>query len=374
MRMIKACLGFALLCASACSADTQQLVLPAGFSIEQIASVKGARQMALSDNGTLFVGTQREGEVSAIARIGQPDQGEVVQIAEKLKMPSGVAWHRGRLYVGAVNRILVFDDIENNLHPSAPHRVLTEGLPDKQHHGWKYLKFGPSGELYVPVGAPCNVCAEEDERFASILTMNPQSGTTSVFASGIRNTVGFDWHPVSGELWFTDNGRDMLGDDIPAEEVNRAPKAGLHFGFPYIHAGDIPDPVFGSQRGSREYVAPEIKIQAHSAALGAVFYKGGYEHGNSGGNFPAKYTNALFVAEHGSWNRSSKVGYQVGVVTFDEYVANYQPFVTGWLQDQKNWGRPNDVLVLPDGSLLISDDQAGAIYQVRYQEPQAPAD
>jgi glucose/arabinose dehydrogenase len=344
--------------AAACSADTHELRLPDGFSIRTIATVHNARQMALSDEGTLFVGSRRGGSVYAIPRIASPEQGDVITLAKGLSLPTGVAWHNGDLYVGALNRVLVFPDIDSNLHKKAPYRVLTDALPDKSHHGWKYLGFSPEGELYIPVGAPCNVCLEEDERFASLLTMDRETGETTVFARGIRNTVGFAWHPQTGELWFTDNGRDMLGDDTPPDEINRAPAPGLHFGFPYIHAGDIPDPDFADQLGDGEYVAPEVRIQAHSAALGVAFHPGN--------PFPDKYTNALFVAEHGSWNRSSKVGYQVSVLTFDELGMDYQPFITGWLQGEKNWGRPNDVLVMPDGSLLISDDQADAIYQVTY--------
>ena len=193
------------------------------------------------------------------------------------------------------------------------------------------------------------------------LSMDPLSGETIVYASGIRNTVGFDWHPVTQELWFTDNGRDMLGDDVPFEEVNVASRPGLHFGYPFVHGGDLPDPKFGTDADPATYVLPTIKIQAHSAALGVGFY--------TSTQFPEKYLNALFIAEHGSWNRASKVGYRVSVVTFDKAGSNYAPFVTGWLDGQKNWGRPTDVLMAPDGSLLISDDQAGAIYRVHYTSP-----
>jgi glucose/arabinose dehydrogenase len=235
---------------------------------------------------------------------------------------------------------------------------VTDTLPDKSHHGWKYLGFAPDGALFVPVGAPCNVCLSDDARFASILRMDPDTGNTTIHARGIRNTVGFAWHPETGQLWFTDNGRDMLGNDVPAEEINVVTGPDQHFGYPHVHAGDILDPKFGTDTDPENYVAPSVKIQAHSAALGVDFY--------TADQFPDTYKNALFVAEHGSWNRSSKVGYQVSVVTFDDSGPHYEAFVTGWLDGQKNWGRPNDVLMAPDGSLLISDDQAGAVYRVSY--------
>ena len=210
-----------------------------------------------------------------------------------------------------------------------------------------------------PVGAPCNICESEDPRFASILRMDPETGETTVFAAGVRNSVGMDWHPDTGELWFSDNGRDWLGDDEPAEEINRVTSAGAHYGYPYVHAGDILDPKFGDGHDPADYVPPEIKIQAHSAALGLAFY--------TGSQFPDSYRNALFIAEHGSWNRSSKVGYRVSVVRFGDSGPVYEPFLDLWLKDEKVSGRPNDVLVSKDGSLLISDDKVGAIYRVSYQ-------
>lgn len=337
-----------------------ELRLPPGFTISVVTDeIDNARQMALGSNGTLFVGTRKAGKVYGVPRALTEDPGKVVILARGLTMPSGIAFRGGALYVGARETILRFSDIESNLVRNAPATVVTDALPDKSHHGWKYLGFGPDGALYVPVGAPCNICLSEDPRFASILRMNADNGQTTVFASGIRNTVGFDWHPQTAQLWFTDNGRDMLGDDVPAEEINVATSAGMHFGYPYVHAGDINDPKFGKDADPADYASPVMKIQAHSAALGVAFY--------TGAQFPQRYADALFVAEHGSWNRSSKVGYRVSVVTFDETGSHYSPFITGWLQGEKNWGRPNDVLMAPDGSLLISDDQAGAVYRVRYQ-------
>ncbi|MCZ6641801.1 MAG: PQQ-dependent sugar dehydrogenase [Gammaproteobacteria bacterium] len=352
-------LAYLLIASVGACADVNDLVAPNGFTISVVSDdVANARQMALSDAGTLFVGTRRAGKVYAIANALGDNPGKRVTVAKGLTMPSGVAVRGTDLYVGALDRILRFANVEKHLWKNAKFEVITDQLPDKTHHGWKHLGFGPDGSLYFAVGAPCNICLSEDPRFASILRMDPQSGDTSVYASGVRNTVGFDWHPVTRALWFTDNGRDMLGDDVPFEEVNVAAEPGLHFGYPFVHGGDLLDPKFGTDVDPATYVLPTIKIQAHSAALGVGFY--------TSTQFPEKYANALFIAEHGSWNRSSKVGYRVSVVTFDESGSNYEPFVTGWLDGQKNWGRPTDVLMAPDGSLLISDDKAGAIYRVHY--------
>ena len=343
-------------------AKLDRLSLPPGFVITVVTdAVPNARQMALSEAGTLFVGTRRAGDVYAVANALGPAPAAPVTIARDLTMPSGIALNDGDLYVGALNRILRFPDIDANLREDAAFTLITDDLPDKPHHGWKYLGFGPDGALYIPVGAPCNVCLSEDQRFASLLRMDLTTGQIAIYARGIRNTVGFDWHPNTGALWFSENGRDMLGDDVPPEEINVATGPGLHFGYPFVHGRDLPDPEFGSkQPRASEFTAPRVRIQAHSAALGVAFY--------TGQQFPERFRNALFIAEHGSWNRSSKVGYQISVVTFDEQGDHYAPFVTGWLENENNWGRPNDVLVAPDGSLLISDDQAGAVYRVSYSE------
>jgi glucose/arabinose dehydrogenase len=286
----------------------------------------------------------------------------VVVVDEDLVMPSGVALEGADLYVGALNRILRYADVEARMREGIEPEVVTATLPDATHHGWKYLRFGPDGHLFVPVGAPCNICFSEDERFASILRMDAGSGATTVFARGVRNSVGLAFHPVTGELWFSDNGRDLMGDDVPAEEINRVTTPGAHFGYPFVHAGDVLDPEFGKGHDPAQYVAPTVKIQAHSAALGLAFY--------TGDAFPSTYRNALFVAEHGSWNRTRKVGYQVSVVRFEEGEPRYAPFATGWLEqdgdEERVWGRPNDVLMAPDGSLFVSDDHAGAIYRIRF--------
>lgn len=340
--------------------DLSKLRMPEGFTIRTLTTeAENARQMALAADGTLYVGTLRAGLVYAIPDALTAEAPEVITIARGLTMPSGLAMRGDDLYVAALNRVLRFADIGAQLAEGkeATYEVVTDSLPDHRHHGWKYVKFGPDGQLYVPVGAPCNICLSEDPRYAALLRMNPDTGTAEIIAHGIRNTVGFAWHPDTGELWFTDNGRDMMGDDLPPEEVNVISEVGQHFGYPFRHGRDLadPDPRFTPPPGF-EFVPPVVNIQAHAAALGVDFY--------TGQQFPSPYQGALFIAEHGSWNRSAKVGYQVSVVTFPDGQPHYAPFITGWLQGQRNWGRPNDVLAAPDGSLLISDDQQGAIYQV----------
>ena len=320
--------------------------------------VPGARQMAETESGLLLVGSLREGDLYAV--VAGPDRAaEVVTFATGLTLPSGLALIGNDLYVGALDRVLRYRDIEQTYRNSPQPELVTDALPDKRHHGWKYLSVGPDGFLYVPVGAPCNICESNDPRFASILRMDPATGETTIHAAGVRNSVGMAWHPETGEMWFSDNGRDMLGDDVPPEEINRVSTAGAHYGYPYVHGDDILDPKFGEGHDPADYVPPEVKIQAHSAALGLTFY--------TGNQFPESYRHALFIAEHGSWNRSSKVGYRVSVVRFGESGAVYEPFLDLWLKDEKVSGRPNDVLVSRDGSLLISDDKTGAIYRVSYR-------
>ena len=337
--------------------------LPPGFSLSVVTDdVPSARQMALAGSGTLFVGSMRTGKVYAVMLDdGWPEEPAVVVVDEGLTMPSGLLLHDGDLYVAALNRVLRYPDIETTFRAKPEPQLVTDALPDKRHHGWKSISVGPDGHLYVPVGAPCNICLSEDPRFASILRMDPNTGATTVYANGVRNSVGMAWHPRSGELWFSDNGRDMLGDDVPPEEINRVTTPGAHYGYPHIHGAAIPDPRFGDGHDPADYVAPEFEIQAHAAALGMAFY--------TGAMFPPEYAGALFIAEHGSWNRSAKVGYRVSVLRFEEGGPEYAPFVDVWLDGQKSTGRPNDVLVAADGSLLISDDQGGRIYRVAYAAP-----
>ena len=343
----------------------ESIKLPPGFSIEVVARVPNARAMTWGAAGTLFVGSGAEGKVYAVALPpgGSDSAARVLVIASGLRDPAGVAFRDRALYVSAVSRILRYDDIEARLtNPPSP-AVVTDRLPADGHHGRKFIAFGPDGKLYVNVGVPCNICeAEPLDRYGIIARMNPDGSAQEVFLRGLRNSVGFDWDPRTKELWFTDNGRDMLGDDVPPDTLNHAPRAGLRFGFPYCHGGNIPDPEFGRKHACSEFVAPAQNLGPHVAALGMRFY--------NGNQFPAAYRNRIFIAEHGSWNRSRKIGYRVTMVTLDGSKAiRYEPFAEGWLQGESAWGRPADVLVAPDGSLLVSDDQAGAIYRIRYRGP-----
>jgi len=340
--------------------NLDQLRLPAGFSISVYAEVENPRQMALGAGNTVFVGSLR-GRVYAV--LDGNDDGvadAVTTIAESLNAPNGVAYHEGDLYIGEINRVSKIPGIDSKLSGVQRPQTINDKLPNRRQHGFKFLQVGPDNKLYFPVGAPCNVC-EEEEIFGTLLNMNLDGSELQIIAEGIRNTVGFDWHPQSGELWFSDNGRDMLGDDIPACEINRITAVGQHFGFPYIHQGDLPDPNFGAGRNPTDFTPPVLKLGAHVAPLGIAFYRGEL--------FPAAYGNTLFWAEHGSWNRSQKSGYRVmmGRISADNTnIAENAPFVEGWLQGQRNWGRPVDVLNMPDGSVLISDDMANVIYRVNY--------
>ncbi|MEY3052574.1 MAG: hypothetical protein RLY31_2359 [Bacteroidota bacterium] len=341
----------------------RKIRLPDGFEIAIYANdVENARSMALSPNGTLFVGTRDKGSVYALRdEDGDNRADRQYVLATGLNMPNGVAFRDGDLYVAEVNRILRFPDIEGRLdNPPAP-VVVYDQYPDKTHHGWKYIAFGPDGKLYVPVGAPCNICKEEDEVFASLTRLNPDGTGREVVQHGIRNTVGFTWHPLTRELWFTDNGRDWLGDDIPACELNHAPKDGMHFGFPYCHQGDLPDEQFGKERPCSDFTPPAQRLSPHCAPLGLEFY--------TGNMFPETYHHQILVAEHGSWNRSKKIGYQVSLLRLEgDKVVRYEPFAQGWLDQDEDevWGRPVDLEHLPDGSILVSDDFANAIYRISY--------
>ena len=355
---------FAALLVESVLADIQLdlIDLPPGFSIEVYAEgVENARQMALGDDGTLFAGSRKAGKLWAITDADGDQRAETVRLIDDgLNMPSGLAFHNGALYVGAVERILRYDNIEARLEQPPEPVVVNDTLPDKTHHGWKYLRFGGDGKLYIPVGVPCNICDEEG--FGEIRRMNSDGSGMDVYAMGVRNSVGLAFHPQNDHLWFTDNGRDMLGDDLPADELNYAPGAGMHFGIPYCHQGDLLDEEFGEGKDCADYTPPVAKLAPHGAALGLTFY--------TGEMFPTEYTNRLFITQHGSWNRTEKVGYRVLVldVQSDGKVLNKEVFASGWLQGQEVWGRPNDVLVMPDGALLVSDDLAGVIYRISYTQ------
>jgi glucose/arabinose dehydrogenase len=339
--------------------DLDDISLPPGFSIEiWTDEVPNARSLAMGPRGTVFVSTRRDGRVYAVTSDG--NQRNVVTIAEGLRMPNGVAVHDGDLYVAENHRIIRFDAIEARLNVHIEPVVVIDTLLPERHHGWRYMDFGPDGKLYIALGAPCNVC--ERKGSANISRMNPDGSGQEVFADGVRNSVGFTWHPETGDLWFTDNGRDMLGDDLPPDELNRAPIAGMDFGFPYCHGGDIPDPEFGDQRSCSEFEAPAQKLGPHVAALGLIFY--------TGDMFPSAYRNQVLIAEHGSWNRSEKIGYRVTLVRMEDGApVSYEVFADGWLENEQVSGRPVDLLQMPDGSVLLSDDQNGLIYRISYSRP-----
>jgi glucose/arabinose dehydrogenase len=345
--------------------ELENLSLPDGFKIEVYASgVKNARSMELLPNGNLVVGTRDEGKVYMLKDIDQDNiVDEILVLAEKLKMPNGVAFKDGDLYVAEVNRIIKFANIQSITENNVPFEVIYEDLPSETHHGWKYISFGPDGKLYIPVGAPCNVCEPEEEIFSTITRINPDGTGFEIVQRGIRNTVGFDWHPITGELWFTDNGRDWLGDDQPFCEINRASSDNLHFGFPYCHQGDLPDPEFGSKRPCSEFTSPAYNLGPHVAPLGMEFY--------TGNMFPSHFSNKIFIAEHGSWNRTEKNGYRVMVATLEgNQVIKYEPFIEGWLDKELDEvsGRPVDIEIMPDGSMLVSDDYSDKIYRVVYNK------
>lgn len=354
-RLLLLCLLLLAVPGSAQNLPLERIKLPPGFAIEIYAQVPEARSLALGADGTVYVGTMRRGAVYAVL----PRSREVVTIAEALNSPNGVAIRDGNLYVAEINRILRFDDIQTNLRARPKPTVVTDRFPRDGHHGWKFIAFGPDGKLYVPVGAPCNVCEPDPDRYALISRIDPDGGNYEVFARGIRNSVGFDWDPRTKEMWFNEHGRDMMGDDMPADELNHAPKAGMHFGFPYCHQGDTPDPQLGS-RACSEFAPPALKQGGHVAPDGLRFY--------TGKMFPAEFHNRIFIAQHGSWNRSQKNGYRVMSVSLkDNKVDKYETFAEGWLEGERNWGRPVDLLVMPDGALLVSDDYANVIYRIAYR-------
>ncbi len=341
------------------------LNLPPGFKITVFAEgLDGARSMAMGDNGTLFVGTRNENTIYAVQDLDNDFYAEKVMVLDTtLEVPNGVAFKDGALYVAEVGRLLRYPNIEAQLPNLQEPEVIYDDYPTEFHHGWKYIAFGPDEKLYVPVGAPCNICerSNEDERFATITRMNPDGSNREIYAKGVRNTVGFTWHPETGDLWFTDNGRDMLGDDIPPCELNRATEAGQHFGYPYCHGGTVKDPEFGDQFPCSDFVAPVQPMGAHVAPLAVKFYRGSM--------FPEQYKDYAFVAEHGSWNRSSKVGYRISLVKLqDNKAVSYETFIDGWLDEEKQeaFGRPVDMLFLNDGSMLISDDFGDVVYRVSY--------
>ena len=344
--------------------DLSKIKLPQGFTITLYAEeITNARSMALSPTGTLFVGTKDDGRVWAVRDENHDNKADKIYIIAKgLHMPNGVALKDGDLYVAEVNRILRYKNIEANLdHPGTP-EVVYDKYPTETHHGWKYIAFGPDGKLYVPVGAPCNICESKDDVYASITRLDVISKKMEIVQRGVRNSVGFTWNPDNKQLWFTDNGRDWLGEEQPACELNHAIKDGLHFGYPYCHQGDLPDPQYGINHQCRDFTPPAQKLGAHVAPLGVEFYQGK--------QFPASFNKQILIAEHGSWNRKSPLGYRISLVNLDknQNATNYSVFAEGWLQKGKAWGRPVDLEQMPDGSLLVSDDYANVIYRISYQK------
>ncbi len=363
-------LGTVAFAHSAAAVTDEQLStiqLPDGFRISVYAEgVTGARSMALGANGTVFAGSRPEGNVYAVVDSdGDGTADHVYTIAKQLNNPCGVAFRDGALYVAEVNRILRYDDIENQLENPPEPVVVNDQYPTAGHHGWKFIKFGPDGKLYVPVGAPGNTYLPKDgELFSSITRMNADGSDVEIFARGVRNTVGFDWHPESGDLWFTDNGRDMLGDNVPPDELNRVPEAGMHFGHPFVHGSDILDPEYGKGQNPADYTPPARELGPHVAPLGMRFYRGAM--------FPEDFKGQILIAEHGSWNRSKAAGHTgyrlMRVGLRGNRPVSYDVFAYGWLRDNEAWGRPTDVQELPDGSLLVSDDKAHVIYRISYED------
>lgn len=379
-----ACMTFIFCCSSKSleDADTEEVIeevplvsyeglnldevqLPEGFEIDVFARVNNARSMVLTENGTLFVSNRGGDKVYAIKDTdGDWKADERYVIAKGMRMPNGIAFKDGSLFVAEVSKLWRFDDIESNLeNPPKPVKIYDD-YPRDGHHGWKYISFGPDGKLYVPVGAPCNICESKNELYASITRMNPDGSDREVYVHGVRNTVGFTWHPETGEMWFTDNGRDWLGNESPACELNRVSSQGQHFGYPYCHAGDVKDPEFGDKYPCSDFVKPAQNLGPHVAPLGVKFC--------TSQSFPSQYKHKVFIAEHGSWNRDADVGhtgYKITMVTEENgQGVSYDDFAFGFLNKETNtaWARPVDLVFAKDGSMLVSDDYAGTIFRISY--------
>lgn len=337
---------------------TDKLKVPAGFKVELWASgLPNARSMAIGSKGTVFIGTRFPGNVYAI--IDKDGKRETRVLAKGLHRPNGVAFKDGSLYVAELSRILRYDNIESQLdNPPAP-VVVFDALPKDEAHGWKFMTFGPDGKLYFQIGTPANIVVPPYTH-AQIVQLDLATKTIRTVAMGIRNSVGMDFHPVTKELWFTNNARDWVNDELPNDTLNHITRKGMNFGYPFCHQGNLLDPDFGKGRTCEEFDAPDMLLGPHIAALGMRFY--------TGSMFPAAYKNSIFIAEHGSWNRSKKTGYQVSRVTLDQNgkAIAKEPFMTGFITGEEFWGRPADVQVMPDGALLVSDDTAGAVFRVSY--------
>jgi glucose/arabinose dehydrogenase len=335
-----------------------QLKLPRGFNIEVVTSgIADARALRVGDKGTIFVSNRNRDKVYALVEKDGKRESKV--IASGLDRPNGLAFHNGTLNIAEGTKVSKLEKIEDNLdNPPKPAAIYSE-FPNHRSHGWKFMALGPDNKLYINVGAPCNICIPPEEN-SQIRRINLDGSGSEAYVRGVRNSVGFDWHPVTKELYFTDNGRDWLSEEVPHDELNRVTKMGQHFGYPYCHQGDLPDNEFGWGRSCDEFEKPVAKLGPHSAALGMRFY--------TGTMFPQKYRGGIFIARHGSWNKSNKIGGDVIFVTLnkDGSVKSWEPFMTGFLKDNNYIGRPVDVQVMKDGSLLVSDDYAGAVYRISY--------
>jgi len=351
------------------------ITVPKGFKIELYAHGDGLaapRQMALGDKGTLFIGSRSSGKVFALQDTDGDHKADSTRVIfdtatytkEKLMMPNGVAFRDGSLYVSAMSHVIRFDDIESKLDNPGDPVIVTDEFPGMRTHGWKYIAFGPDGKLYVPVGSPCDDCdnAEKGEIFATITRINADGTGREIIARGVRNSLGFDWHPETDELWFVEMGADDFGHDFPADELNRLTEAGQHFGFPFFHQGNIKHPVLGKDKNQDDYVAPALNLDPHASPLGMMFYRGKM--------FPKKYKNQILMAEHGSGGRPDKTGYRIALVTVeDSQVTGYDSFVEGFIDTKRDkaWGRPVDLLEMPDGSVLMTDDRTNAVYRISYE-------
>jgi len=340
--------------------DLSGFKLPAGFHISVYADgVPAARALAVSESGIVYVGSRAAGKVYALVPGKDRTTASVVVIAEKLEAPIGLTLVKGALYVAEIGRVIRFDDIDKRYASKPSFTVVKADIPNDKAHGEKVIKLGPDGKLYLPAGAPCNTCDKENAPHAKIWRMDPDGSHFEEYARGIRNTVGFAFHPDTKALWFTDNGPDNLGENGPSCELNVAPKAGLHFGFPYCHGGAVPDPKFANGRTCDEFVPPVAKLGPHVAPLGLAFY--------TGAQFPQAYRGNVFVAEHGSWNRPNRIGYRIALITlYGDKVVSDTPFLEGFLRGEAVVGRPADVAVLADGSMLVSDDYGGRVWRVAY--------
>jgi len=337
-----------------------KLKAPAGFKVEVYQSgVLDARGLRRGDKGTIFVSSLFvAGKIYAITE--KDGKREVKTILSGLELPSGIEFRKGALYVATPKQITRYDNIEDNLDKPPQPVVVYDKLPGDIPHGWKFLRFGPDDKLYVPVGAPCNICEPDLEKYAQIFRINADGSGREIVARGVRNTVGFDFHPKTKNLWFTDNQRDWLAEDFPLDELNVLKNPGKdNFGYPYCHSGTMTDPEFGWGKSCADYVKPAALLGPHVAPLGMRFY--------TGKMFPAKYRGAIFIARHGPWNRTKKdADVAVAYLDANSRVTKIEPFLTGWAKDNAYLGRPVDLLTLPDGSMLVSDDHAGAVYRVSY--------